>query len=154
MNKRRLGLLVMFGLVGLLVLGCAGMSDEVKKPKMSFVVTTPVVELNPNARVTMYGTGFAPKQEVQLLFVDASGGSSIIMVETLNPKPVPNKEGAWATVWNCGGDYLKTIAIGTAMISVIDKELEILAQAPVVFNAPPKKPAPKKEEPKKDAPKK
>jgi hypothetical protein len=153
MNKRRLGLLVMFGLVGLLVLGCAGMSDEVKKPKMSFVVTTPVVELTPNARVVMYGTGFTPKQAIQFLLLDGSGVPSGISTDDLKPAPVPNKEGAWATVWTCA-PFLPMLKAGTVMIAVTDNDFRPLAQIPVVFVAPPKKPEPKKEEPKKDAPKK
>jgi hypothetical protein len=142
MKKRSLGL------VGLFVFGCAGMSQEVKKQRVSFVVTTPVVELNQNAKVVMYGTGFTPKQEVMLLFADAGGVLSGIS-GSVKPEPVPNKEGAWVAVWDCGGDYLKMIKPGTAMISVVDKDFKTLAQVPVIFVAPPKKPEPKKDEPKK-----
>ena len=149
MKKRSLGLLVVFGLVGLFVLGCAGLSQEVKKDGMSVVVTTPVVELNKDAKVVMYGTGFAPKQEIQFLLLDDSGVPSAITTDDLKPTPVPNTEGAWATVWTCA-PLLPMLKAGTVMIAVTDNEFKILAQAPVVFNAPPKK----KEEPKKDAPKK
>jgi hypothetical protein len=144
--KRRLGLLVVFGF-GLLVIGCAGMGQDVKKQAMSFVVTTPVVELSQGARVVMYGTGFEPKREVTLLFMDAAGAASGIS-GTVKPEPVPNKDGAWAAVWNCD-DYLKMIAPGTGMISVVDQEYKTLVQAPVLFLAAPKKPEPKKDEPKK-----
>jgi hypothetical protein len=145
--KRGLGLLVVFGLVGLFVLGCAGLSQDVVKQGPSFVVTTPVVELSKGAKVVMYGTGFAPNQEVMLLFADAGGGLSGIS-GAVSPAPVPNKEGAWATVWICE-EYLKMIKPGTAMISAVDKDFKTLGQAPVVFVAPPKKPAPPKDAPKK-----
>jgi hypothetical protein len=143
MNKRSLGLLVVFGLVGLFVLGCAGPGKEVKKRGMSVVVTTPVVELNNDAKVVMYGTGFAPKQEIRLLLLDASGVPSAISTDDLKPAPVPNKEGAWATVWTCA-PYLVLLKAGTVMIAVTDNEYKTLAQIPVAFVAPPKKDAPKK----------
>lgn len=145
--KRGLGLLVVFGLVGFFVLGCAGLSKDVMKHGPSFVVTTPVVELSAGAKVVMYGTGFAPKMEVMLLFVDARGGASGIS-GTVKPAPVTNKEGAWAGEWDCGA-YLKVIQPGTGMISVVDQDFKTLAQAPVLFVAPPKKAEPKKDAPKK-----
>ena len=145
--KRGLGLLVVFGLMGLFVLGCAGLSQDVMKQGPSFVVTTPVVELSKGAKVVMYGTGFTPKQEVMLLFTDAGGGVSGIS-GAVKPAPVPNKEGAWAAVWDCSRYLKKIITPGTAMISAVDQDFKTLGQAPVVFVAPPKKPA------KKGAPKK
>lgn len=131
--KRSLGVLVLCGLV--FVFGCAGLSQEVKKEGVSFVVTTPVVELGKEAKVVMYGTGFAPKQEIMLMFVDNIGVPSVIMVESLKPAPVPSKEGAWATVWSCG-PYLQSIPKGTVMINVTDKDYRTLVSAPVVFMAP------------------
>lgn len=136
--KRRLGVLVLCGLVSLLALGCAGLSQEVKKEGVSFVVTTPVVELGKEAKVVMYGTGFAPKQEIMLMFVDNIGVPSVIMVESLKPVPVANKEGAWATVWSCA-PYLQSIPKGTVMINVTDKDYRTLASAPVAFMAPAEK---------------
>ena len=140
--KRGLGLLVVFGLVGLFVLGCAGLNQDVMKQGPSFVVTTPVVELSKGAKVVMYGTGFTPKQEVMLLFTDAGGGVSGIS-GAVKPAPVPNKDGAWAVEWDFSA-YLKMIKPGTAMISAVDQDYKPLAEAPVLFVAPPKKPAPKK----------
>jgi hypothetical protein len=63
--KARFGSVVVMGLAGLTVLGCAG---QATKPGPSFVVTTPVVQLAPGSVVDMYGTGFAPKQQIILLF--------------------------------------------------------------------------------------
>lgn len=145
--KRELGLLVVFGLVSLFVLGCA--SQDIMKQGPSLVVTTPVVELSPAARVTMYGTGFTPQKEVTLLFADPGGGMSGIS-GAVTPLPVPNKDGAWAAVWNAA-PYLKMLKPGTAMISVVDENFKTLAHAPVVFVAPPK-PAPTKPAPTKPAP--
>ena len=140
--KRGLGLLVVLGLVGLFVLGCAGLGQEVKKKVPSFVVTTPVVELSKGGKVVMYGTGFTPKQEVMLLFTDAGGGVSGIS-GAVKPAPVPNQQGAWAAEWDYS-EYLKMIKAGTAVISVVDQDYKTLAEAAVLFVAPPKKPEPKK----------
>jgi hypothetical protein len=144
--KRMLRLLVVFG-SGLLMIGCAGMAQEVKKQAMSFVVTTPMVELSKNSKVLLYGMGFTPKEEVTLLFADAAGGLSVIS-GAVKPAPVPNKEGAWVAEWELG-DYATIIKPGTAVISVVDQQYKTLAQVPVLFVAPPKKPEPKKDAPKK-----
>ena len=145
MRRRRLGLLVAVLLVGLLVVGCAGMGKETKEVKTvarSVIVSTPMVELSKTGRVVFYGTGFAPKQEIQFLFKD-SGGVPTIINSALKPDPVPNEEGAWVTAWDAGG-YLSLIKPGTTMITIADKEYETLAQVPVEFVAPPKKEEKKK----------
>jgi hypothetical protein len=135
--KRVFGWLVVLVFGSLLVLGCAGLSGEVMKPAPVLVVTTPVVEMNPGAKVLMYGTGFPPKEEVVLLFKDAGGGLSGIS-GAVKPAPVPNAEGAWAVEWDCTA-YLKMIKPGTAMITVADKDYKPVTSAPVLFVAAPKK---------------
>ena len=144
--KKGLGLLVVL-CFGLMVIGCAGLGQDVKKQAMSFVVTTPVVELSKGAKVVMYGTGFEPKKEVTLVFADAAGALSGIS-GAVKPAPVPSKDGVWAAVWDCD-EYLKMIKPGTGIISVVDQDYKTLVQAPVVFLAPPKKAEPKTDEPKK-----
>lgn len=140
--KKKSGFLVVFGLVGLLIVGSVSFGQEAEKQRMSFVVTTPVVELSKGAKVVMYGTGFTPEEEVMLLFTDAGGEMSVIS-GAVEPAPVPNKEGAWAASWDCKR-YVgkKIISAGTAMIAVVDQNFKPLVQAPVVFVAPPKKPTP------------
>ena len=135
--KRRFGLMVVLGSVGLLVLGCAGQQDAMKQGP-SFVVTTPVVELRPGGKVFMYGTGFTPKQEIMLLLKDAGGGLSSI-ASNLKPAPVPNNEGAWAAEWDYSS-YVRVVKPGTAMLTVADKDYKTLGHAPVVFVSPPAKP--------------
>ena len=141
MRKRSLGLLVAVFLVGLFIVACVGPSKEVKEGPgpMSVVVATPMVELGKTTKVVFYGTGFAPKQELQFLFKDTGGVQSIIN-SALVPEPVPNEEGAWVTVWDCGGGgYVSLIKEGTIMVTVTDKDYKTLAQVPVSFTAPPKK---------------
>ncbi len=137
MRKISLGWKVAVSLAGLLIVACAGPSQEVQTGAVSVVVGTPMVELSKTSKVVFYGTGFAPQQEIQFLFKDTGGVQSIIN-SALSPEPVPNAEGAWVTVWNCG-DYLTLIKPGTMMITITDKEYKTLAQVPVAFVAPPKK---------------
>jgi hypothetical protein len=121
------------------LLGCAG-QQQVMKQVPEFVVTTPVVELRPGGKVDMYGTGFAPKQEITLLLKDAGGGMSSIG-SALKPAPVANQDGAWAAQWDYSS-YVRVIKPGTAMLTVADKDFNTLDQAPVLFIAQPPKPAP------------
>ncbi len=143
MTKSSLGWLVAVLLVGLLVAGCAAPGKEVKTGAMSVIVATPVVELSKTAKAQFYGTGFAPKQELQFLFKDSGGVQSIIN-SALSPEPVPNEDGVWVTEWKCG-DYLSLIKPGIVMITITDKEYKTLAQVPVGFVAAPKKEEKKKE---------
>jgi hypothetical protein len=136
--NRKIGWIVP-GAVVLVLLGCAG-QQEVMKQVPEFVVTTPVVELRPGGKVDMYGTGFAPKQEITLLLKDAGGGMSSIG-SALKPAPVANQDGAWAAQWDYSS-YVRVIKPGTAMLTVADKDFNTLDQAPVLFVAQPPKPAP------------
>jgi len=131
--KARFGSVVVMGLAGLSLLGCA--SQDVK-PGPKFVVTTPVVQLTGGSVVDMYGTGFAPKQEILLLFKDPGGGMSGI-AGTVVPNAVPNQDGAWAARWVLT-PYLKSFSPGTGMLTVTDMNYKTLGQAPIVLLAPPK----------------
>ena len=153
MKKRGLGLLVVVCVVGLLLGACAGTKEEVKevkapKPAPSVVVATPSVELSKTSKVVLYGTGFAPKQEVLFVFKDTGGVLTVISNDALAPAPVPNAAGAWVTTWDAG-QYLSLLkGDDTIVIDVTDSNYKTLTQVPVRFNAPPKK-VEKKEEPKK-----
>jgi hypothetical protein len=104
---------------------------------MSVVVGTPMVELSGDSKVVFYGTGFAPKQEIQLIFRDA-GGVLTVINSALKPDPIPNEEGAWVTAWDVR-PYVKLIKPGTIMIAITDKDYKTLAKVPVAFVAPPQK---------------
>ena len=136
MQNRNFGLLVAGLLVGLLLLGCAPVSKEVKKEAMSVIVTTPMVEIDSKAKVILYGTGFAPKQEMYFIFTDKQGVLTIIN-NALKPAPIPNAEGAWVTSWTLGR-YTRVLKPSTKMITIADENYKTLAQAPVTFLAKPK----------------
>jgi hypothetical protein len=135
--KMKIGLTV--AAASLAVMGCASQQSTMKE-ETSFVVTTPVVELRPGGKIAMYGTGFAPKQEVTLILKDPGGGMSSIGA-ALKPAAVANQDGVWAGEWDYSA-YLKNLKPGTGVLSVADKDWNTLGKAPVVFVAAPSKPAP------------
>ncbi len=146
MKNRGFVLLVVVCLVGFLVGACSGPTKEVRTQKQSasVIVATPRVEISKTAQVVLYGTGFAPKQEVLFVFKDTGGVRTVISNDVLIPAPVPNEAGAWVTAWDVGS-YLSLIKPGTIVLDVTDSSYKTLAQVPVLFFAPPKK-VEKKEE--------
>jgi len=148
MKKRGLALLAVVCVVGLL-LGCAETKREVRtvpaKPGPTVIVANPSVELAKTAKVALYGTNFAPKQEVLLVFKDTGGVLTVISNDALKPAPMPNEAGVWVTTWDAG-QYVSLLK-GDAMIvvDVTDSNYKTLTQFPVYFAAPPKK-VEKKEE--------
>ena len=145
MKNRGFQLLVVVCLVGFLVGACSGPTKEVRthKQSASVIVATPLVELSKTAQVVLYGTGFAPKQEVLFVFKDTGGVLTVISNDALKPAPVPNEAGAWVTAWSAG-QYLSLLKEGTIVLDVTDSNYKTLTQVPVSFFA-----APKKEEKKK-----
>jgi hypothetical protein len=149
MKKRGLGLLAVVCLVGLLVGACAETKQEVRtvtaKPAASVIVATPSVELSKTAKVMLYGTNFAPKQEVLFVFKDTGGVLTVISNDALAPAPVPDAAGMWVTTWDAG-QYISLLnGDQTIAIDVTDSNYKTLTQVPVRFVAPPKK-VEKKEE--------
>jgi uncharacterized protein YdeI (BOF family) len=141
MKKRSLGLLAVVCLIGLLLGACAETRQEVRaaKPSGSVIVATPSVELNKTAKVVLYGTGFAPKQEVLFVFKDSGGVLTVISNDALAPAPVPDAAGVWVTTWDAG-QYLSLLNPDkTIVIDVTDSNYKTLTQVPVYFAAPPKK---------------
>lgn len=86
MRKSSLGWLAAVLLVGLLVAGCAAPCKEVKTGAMSVIVATPVLELSKTAKAEFYGTGFAPKQELQFLFKDSGGFRVSLIVRSVRSR--------------------------------------------------------------------
>ena len=71
--------------------------------------------------------------ENRLLFTDADGVKTDIGY-ALEPEPLPNKVGAWATTWSFGTFVRrKLIKEGASAITVTDTEYNVIAHAPVAF---------------------
>ena len=111
MKKRAFAWWVSILWVGFLVVACAGTSKEVRIPTESVVVATPMVEITKGAQVILYGTGFAPKEEIQFVFKDSGGVETVVSGDSLKPAPLPNEKGAWVTAWDCGS-YMSLIKPG------------------------------------------
>ena len=123
---------VIAGLVGgtTIAAGSPGGSD----PAPTVVVITPVVELSNDATVTIMGSGYEPGQEVVLIITSLDGVKADIGY-ALDPAPVANEVGAWATVWTAAGRYVKKKVVKEAIysITVTDADYNTLATAPFGF---------------------
>ena len=89
-------------------------------------MATPSVELNETSKVSLYGTGFAPKQEVLFVFKDTGGVQTVISTDALSPAPVPNEAGAWVSVWDAG-QYISLLkGDATIVIDVTDSNYKTI----------------------------
>jgi hypothetical protein len=91
------------------------------------------VPLDKKGQVTIMGSGFQPSQELRLLFKTVDGVMTNIGPR-LEPQPVANERGAWATVWDYGRLVSKKLVKeGVYAILVTDADYNILASAPISF---------------------
>lgn len=121
----------------LLVGGTTGIvgANPASKSELSptVMVATPIVMLDKEAVVVIMGSGFEPEQELCLLFTTMDGVRADVG-QYLDPEPVANEIGAWATAWTPGRLITKkVIGVGVYTITVTDGEYNALASAPVAF---------------------
>ena len=127
----------MVGIIALVLIagvtGCATLGIGGPAPKL--IVVTPEVELSKKATVDLKGEDFKPDQEVELLFITVDGVMSDIGF-AVDPQPIADKTGTWASTWNCGRFVSKKlIKAGTYTIKAADAEYNVLAEATVTFFA-------------------
>ena len=133
MKKLCVRMAAMVLIVGLVVCTTFGSAGSKSAPQL--VVVTPEVELSKKATVDLKGVNFMPDQEVALLFIDVDGVTSDIGF-AVDPQPVADKTGTWATTWNCGRFVSrKLIKAGTYTIKAADVDYNVLAEATVTFYA-------------------
>ena len=138
MKKLIWGLVAVILVAGLVIgtsVGVTGASPAGQSnPGPTVTVATPVLEISKNAQVVIMGSGFEPGQEVNIVFTDVSGVRADIATE-LDPAPVANDVGCWATAWTGCGRYCskKLIKEGVYVITVTDVEYKALATAAVAF---------------------
>ncbi len=147
--KKSFVVLAVVGCVGLLI-GFSGHESKAQVMTIKLqnvVVATPLVQMDKTAKVVLYGTGFAPDQEVLFVFRDSGGVQTVISSDALNPPPKVDESGAGVTAWDCGS-YLSLLKPGLLILNVTDGEYKTQAEVPVVFTAPPKKVEKKEEKPK------
>ena len=133
MKKLLVGLTVMTLIAGLV--GCATTGTGGSKSEAQLMVVTPEVALSKKATVDLKGEKFMPNQEVALLFIDVDGVMSDINF-AVDPQPVADEAGSWATTWNCGRFVSKKlIKAGTYTIKAADVDYNVLAEATITFYA-------------------
>ncbi|UCH21417.1 MAG: hypothetical protein JSU83_23450 [Deltaproteobacteria bacterium] len=133
MKKLLVAMAAIFLMVGLV--GCATFGSGGSKPAPQLVVVTPEVELSKTATVDLKGLNFEPDQEVALLFTAVDGVTSDIGF-AVDPQPVADKTGTWATTWKCGRFVSKKlIKAGVYTIKAADFDYNVLAEATVNFIA-------------------
>ena len=112
--------------------GCATTTPS-KETVAEVVVDAPRVKMGKKAEVLITGEGYAPGQELTILFTAVDGVMSDIGY-ALKPKPVANASGEFATVWSCGRFVAKKlIKEGLYTLTITDDEYNTLAEAPVYF---------------------
>lgn len=133
------GLIAVILVAGLVVggtsVGVTGASPAGEgNPAPTLTVATPVLEIGKKTQVVIMGSGFEPGQEVNLLFTTMDGVRADVGA-TLDPAPVANDLGAFATAWTGAGRYCskKLIKEGVYTITATDGEYNALATAPVAF---------------------
>ena len=133
MKKLLVAMATMVLIVGLV--GCTTFGSGGSKPAPQHVVVTPEVELSKKATVDLKGLNFTPDQEVALLFIAVDGVMSDIGF-AVDPQPVTDKTGTWATTWKCGRFVSKKlIKAGTYTVKAADVDYNVLAEATVTFYA-------------------
>lgn len=138
--KKLTGGLILIAVILVAVLLAGGTTGVVganpaskSEPSPTVMVATPILKLDKEAVVVIMGSGFEPGQELRLLFTTMDGVRADVG-QFLDPEPVANEMGAWATAWTPGRFITKKlIGEGVYTITVTDGEYNALATAPVAF---------------------
>ena len=86
--------------------------------------------------VWVYGSGFEPEQEVQILIKDSTGVLADITSGGGSVWPlIANDQGAWATKWTIGR-FTRAGAEGQYSLTIVDSEFNVLATAPIALCNP------------------
>ena len=134
MKGSKLSLIVLVSYALLAFASVVSIGQSVASGLAPRVISEPwVVPLDKKGKVTIMGSGFQTGQELRLLFKTADGVMTNIGPR-LEPQPVANERGAWATVWSYGRVVKKKlIKEGVYAILVTDTDYNILASAPLSF---------------------
>jgi hypothetical protein len=101
--------------------------------KQGFVDATKMVKMDDDAVVMINGEGFAPGQEIMILYTDVNGATADLEAY-LDPKPKADDSGNWSTIWK-SGRYVskKLIKPGVTAIRVTDSDYNVLGHASIAF---------------------
>ena len=96
-------------------------------------VVTPSVDLAKDTKIILKGMGFAPGQEVVVLFVDTKGVLTDIE-HALKPLPKADANGNWETTWDAKRFMdRKLILAGEHKVSVADADYNVLDTKTIKF---------------------
>ena len=131
---RKLGIVIVAAilLISMLVAGCAKPAPATTV-KPSVVVTPAVAPLDAKTQIVIMGSDYQPGQKIKILIRDPQVGSLVNIATLVNPaEPVPNEQGAWATVWTLGRYVSRGVfQEGIYYIRITDDSGNILASAPI-----------------------
>lgn len=104
-------------------------SEKVAAPTL-VIAPSPILKLDAKTQVTILGSGFAPKQAIRLEITHIDGTRSEI-TDALEPAPLTNADGAFATRWTVG-DYSNSKLAGPQVfqMTATDSEFKVLATTP------------------------
>ena len=125
--KRSLSVL---GVSGLVVLFSLVFAMQAAAGSTVIIEPSTVLKQHKNTKVTIMGSGFKPGQEVRLIITQSDGSISDIG-DGLDPEPVANKDGVWATAWKLGRNAHRRIAKpGVYVLKACDNDYNVLATVP------------------------
>ena len=101
--------------------------------KAPVVAATPMVKMGKKAEVQIAGAGFAPGQELMIIYTDSKGATADLAMY-LKPMPKADSKGEFATVWKAGR-YVskKLIKPGVTTFTITDTDYNMLAHGSVAF---------------------
>jgi len=115
-------------------LKAAEKQDEEGMPEWSkgVNVSPAVVEYKRGAKVVISGSGFKPKQELGIHVGRGGPGSDISLL--VEPQPVTNEFGAFASVWTINREIRQKLIMATTYtVTVVDQNGKTWGSAPLVF---------------------
>lgn len=122
--------MVFLSLVGLVVMD-AQVCTAQQKP--SLTVVNPKVKMEKKTNIAIKGSGFAPGQEIRLVFWDANGVMTIIN-DLVKPELKVDQSGGFETSWDCGREIgKKLIKEGALVLTVTDSDYKTLAETQITF---------------------
>lgn len=97
------------------------------------LTVTGTAALVKDGEIQLSGAGFAPAQEVVLLFTTKDGVTSDISY-ALDPAPVADADGNWATTWSYGRFVKKKlVSAGAFSLQATDDEFNELGATEITF---------------------
>lgn len=123
---------VLMSVMLILTPSCTQEASAPTTGKPTVVVIPAVVPLAAETQIVIMGSDYIPGQKIKILVREPQAGSTVNMASQVDPTPIPNDQGCWATTWTLGryasrGVYTE----GVYFIHVTDENLNSLASAPI-----------------------